>query len=111
MPKQVLGAERDFDTRAGFTKQHDRLPRFFQTMLLGPTTWCSRSGMKTWIRSSIGKLSRIFPGPARPGKFRLAGEFNIPDNQGTTVSSPNTFRPGERVLQKPFGATAGKIAA
>lgn len=34
--KQILSAERDFNTRAGFTKQHDRLPRFFQTMPLGP---------------------------------------------------------------------------
>ncbi|WP_353686144.1 aldehyde ferredoxin oxidoreductase C-terminal domain-containing protein [Thermodesulfovibrio sp. 3462-1] len=27
--KKVLKFERDFNTRAGFTKQHDRLPRFF----------------------------------------------------------------------------------
>jgi len=27
--KKVLKMERDFNTRAGFTKEHDRLPRFF----------------------------------------------------------------------------------
>ncbi len=34
--KQVLSAERDFNTRAGFTKAHDRLPRFFQKVPLPP---------------------------------------------------------------------------
>jgi aldehyde:ferredoxin oxidoreductase len=34
--KQVLSAERDFNTRAGFSKEHDRLPRFFKTMPLAP---------------------------------------------------------------------------
>ncbi len=29
--KKVLAAERDFNTRAGFTSHHDRLPRFFYT--------------------------------------------------------------------------------
>ena len=27
--KSILKMERDFNTRAGFTKHHDRLPRFF----------------------------------------------------------------------------------
>ncbi len=30
MGKQVLKTERDFNTRAGFTKEHDRLPAFFK---------------------------------------------------------------------------------
>jgi aldehyde:ferredoxin oxidoreductase len=34
--KQVLKTERDFNTRAGFTKEHDRLPRFFSTEKLAP---------------------------------------------------------------------------
>jgi len=34
--KKVLSAERDFNARAGFTKQHDRLPRFFSTEPLPP---------------------------------------------------------------------------
>ncbi len=34
--KKVLSAERDFNTRAGFTKAHDRLPRFFYTEQLAP---------------------------------------------------------------------------
>ncbi len=34
--KKVLAAERDFNTRAGFTKAHDRLPRFFYTDPLAP---------------------------------------------------------------------------
>ena len=33
--KKVLKTERDFNTRAGFTKAHDRLPRFFQTRTSG----------------------------------------------------------------------------
>ncbi len=34
--KQVLTIEKDFNTRAGFTKEHDRLPRFFYTEKLAP---------------------------------------------------------------------------
>ena len=34
--KKVLSAERDFNTRAGFTKHHDRLPRFFSTDPVAP---------------------------------------------------------------------------
>jgi aldehyde:ferredoxin oxidoreductase len=34
--KKVLTFERDFNARAGFTAQHDRLPRFFKTEKLGP---------------------------------------------------------------------------
>jgi aldehyde:ferredoxin oxidoreductase len=34
--KRVLSAERDFNRRAGFTAQHDRLPRFFQQEPLAP---------------------------------------------------------------------------
>jgi aldehyde:ferredoxin oxidoreductase len=34
--KKVLSAERDFNARAGFTKQHDRLPRFFYTDPIAP---------------------------------------------------------------------------
>jgi aldehyde:ferredoxin oxidoreductase len=32
----VLSAERDFNTRAGFTKHHDRLPRFFYNEPIAP---------------------------------------------------------------------------
>jgi aldehyde:ferredoxin oxidoreductase len=34
--KKVLTAERDFNARAGFTKQHDRLPRFFYNEPIPP---------------------------------------------------------------------------
>jgi aldehyde:ferredoxin oxidoreductase len=34
--KKVLSAERDFNARAGFTKAHDRLPRFFYTEPIAP---------------------------------------------------------------------------
>ena len=34
--KKVLSAERDFNARAGFTKHHDRLPRFFYTEPIAP---------------------------------------------------------------------------
>jgi aldehyde:ferredoxin oxidoreductase len=34
--KKVLTAERDFNTRAGFTKHHDRLPRFFYNDPIAP---------------------------------------------------------------------------
>lgn len=34
--KKVLSAERDFNKRAGFTKHHDRLPRFFYTDPIAP---------------------------------------------------------------------------
>jgi len=34
--KKVLSAERDFNARAGFTKHHDRLPRFFYTDPIEP---------------------------------------------------------------------------
>jgi aldehyde:ferredoxin oxidoreductase len=34
--KQILKTERDFNTRAGFTKEHDRLPRFFTKVPLPP---------------------------------------------------------------------------
>jgi len=34
--KKVLSAERDFNTRAGFTKHHDRLPRFFYNEPIAP---------------------------------------------------------------------------
>jgi aldehyde:ferredoxin oxidoreductase len=34
--KKVLSAERDFNARAGFTKQHDRLPRYFSTEPIAP---------------------------------------------------------------------------
>jgi aldehyde:ferredoxin oxidoreductase len=34
--KKVLSAERDFNARAGFTKQHDRLPRFFYNEPVAP---------------------------------------------------------------------------
>lgn len=34
--KKVLAAERDFNKRAGFTKEHDRLPRFFYTDPIAP---------------------------------------------------------------------------
>jgi len=34
--KKVLSAERDFNARAGFTKQHDRLPRFFYNEPIQP---------------------------------------------------------------------------
>ncbi|MDD2734088.1 MAG: aldehyde ferredoxin oxidoreductase C-terminal domain-containing protein [Desulfuromonadaceae bacterium] len=34
--KKVLSAERDFNTRAGFTKHDDRLPRFFYTEPVAP---------------------------------------------------------------------------
>jgi aldehyde:ferredoxin oxidoreductase len=34
--KKVLSVERDFNKRAGFTAQHDRLPRFFSTESVEP---------------------------------------------------------------------------
>jgi len=34
--KKVLTIERDFNTRAGFTAQHDRLPEFFKKEPLAP---------------------------------------------------------------------------
>jgi aldehyde:ferredoxin oxidoreductase len=34
--KKILSLERDFNTRAGFTKEDDRLPRFFQREAVGP---------------------------------------------------------------------------
>jgi aldehyde:ferredoxin oxidoreductase len=34
--KKVLSAERAFNTRAGFTAEHDRLPRFFEQQPLAP---------------------------------------------------------------------------
>src|SRR5512136_2269801 len=34
--KRVLSAERDFNARAGFTKEHDRLPRFFYNEPIAP---------------------------------------------------------------------------
>jgi aldehyde:ferredoxin oxidoreductase len=34
--KTILKAERDFNTAAGFTKAHDRLPRFFKKLPLPP---------------------------------------------------------------------------
>ena len=34
--KKILTEERDFNTRAGFTKAHDRLPRYFSTDPLPP---------------------------------------------------------------------------
>jgi len=34
--KKILKMERDFNTRAGFTKEHDRLPRFFYIEPLPP---------------------------------------------------------------------------
>jgi len=34
--KKVLKMERDFNTRAGFTKEHDRLPLFMKTQQLAP---------------------------------------------------------------------------
>ena len=34
--KRILLAERDFNTRAGFTKHHDRLPRFFYNETIEP---------------------------------------------------------------------------
>ncbi len=34
--KNILTMERDFNSRAGFTKEHDRLPRFFSTDSLSP---------------------------------------------------------------------------
>ncbi|MFZ3115389.1 MAG: aldehyde ferredoxin oxidoreductase C-terminal domain-containing protein [Syntrophales bacterium] len=36
MGQMILSAERDFNTRAGFTKQHDRLPRFFYNEPVAP---------------------------------------------------------------------------
>jgi aldehyde:ferredoxin oxidoreductase len=36
MGKKVLTIERDFNTRAGFTKEHDRLPGFFKTEKVPP---------------------------------------------------------------------------
>ncbi len=34
--KQILKTEREFNKEAGFTAQHDRLPRFFKTEPVGP---------------------------------------------------------------------------
>ena len=34
--KKILDYERDFNTRAGFTSKHDRLPSFFKTEALPP---------------------------------------------------------------------------
>jgi aldehyde:ferredoxin oxidoreductase len=34
--KKVLAMERDFNTRAGFTPQHDRLPDYFKTEKFAP---------------------------------------------------------------------------
>jgi aldehyde:ferredoxin oxidoreductase len=34
--KKILSMERDFNARAGFTAQHDRLPRFFKTEAIAP---------------------------------------------------------------------------
>jgi aldehyde:ferredoxin oxidoreductase len=34
--KRVLTTERDFNARAGFAAQHDRLPEFFKKEPLGP---------------------------------------------------------------------------
>jgi aldehyde:ferredoxin oxidoreductase len=34
--KKVLSMERDFNSRAGFTRAHDRLPRFFTTQSVSP---------------------------------------------------------------------------
>jgi aldehyde:ferredoxin oxidoreductase len=34
--KAILKMERDFNTKAGFTAQHDRLPRFFRTEKVAP---------------------------------------------------------------------------
>jgi len=42
--KKILGMERDFNRRAGFTKEHDRLPRFFATDPLAPHNLTFRVG-------------------------------------------------------------------
>jgi aldehyde:ferredoxin oxidoreductase len=34
--KTILKTERDFNARAGFTKEQDRLPRFFTTEPVAP---------------------------------------------------------------------------
>ena len=34
--KKILSMERDFNTRAGFSAKHDRLPRFFYNEKLPP---------------------------------------------------------------------------
>ncbi len=34
--KKILSTERDFNKRAGFTNQHDRLPRFFYEEPIAP---------------------------------------------------------------------------
>jgi aldehyde:ferredoxin oxidoreductase len=34
--KTILKTERDFNMKAGFTKEHDRLPRFFKTEPVAP---------------------------------------------------------------------------
>jgi len=34
--KKILTMERDFNIRAGFTKEHDRLPAFFKTQAVAP---------------------------------------------------------------------------
>jgi len=34
--KKILSAERDFNLRVGFTKEQDRLPRYFKTQPLPP---------------------------------------------------------------------------
>jgi aldehyde:ferredoxin oxidoreductase len=34
--QKILRIERDFNTRAGFTKEHDRLPAFFREQKVGP---------------------------------------------------------------------------
>jgi aldehyde:ferredoxin oxidoreductase len=34
--KSILSMERDFNARAGFTSQHDRLPEFFKTEKFAP---------------------------------------------------------------------------
>ena len=34
--KKIIKTEKEFNTAAGFTKAHDRLPRFFQRVPLGP---------------------------------------------------------------------------
>ena len=34
--KKILSIERDFNKKAGFTKESDRLPRFFKREAVGP---------------------------------------------------------------------------
>ena len=87
--KKILSMEREFNKKAGFTKEHDRLPRYMSVRPSHPTTSPSISATNNWTPSTTGN----------------SGGKQHPDTGRAADRPPFFFAPAHQAARRAF---AGK---